>query len=163
MQNARSCSIEILREDRNGWGAVLGRSLVRSSFSLVDRFGKKGLDSFRFSFPVDVDGRGGGFSAPAPASAIRAPHDLALLRIPRRTPSLVSGGSAGVSGWSLAVVGGLSKCLEVVGVLLGFENGSRGSGFSGMVDDLFSKSLCLTDLLRVIALLFCLTNDRWDG
>jgi hypothetical protein len=128
----------------------------------VDRLGRNGLDSFRLSFPeVDV-GRGGGCSAPAPVSAIRALHDLALLRILRRVPSPVLGGFAGVSGWSFAVVGRLSKCLDVVGVLFGFDNGSRGSGFSRIVDDLFSKSLCLTDLLRFTALLFCLMNDRWD-
>lgn len=69
--------MEMLREGRSGWGAVLGRSW-RSSFSLVARL-RNGLDNLRLSLP-EVDGRGGGFWS-AVASGIRALHDLARLRI----------------------------------------------------------------------------------
>lgn len=99
VQNARSCSIEMLRESREGCeGAVFGRAWAKPIFSLADRLGRKGLESLRLSLP-DVDGRGGGASlapAPASASAIRALHDLARLMILRRMPSLGMGRSAGV-------------------------------------------------------------------
>lgn len=82
--------MEMLRESREGWeGAVFGRLWSKSIFSLADLFGsRKGLESLRLSLP-DVDGRGGGGSllAPALASAIRALHDLARLKILRRRPS----------------------------------------------------------------------------
>lgn len=108
VQNARSCSIEMLRESREGWdGAVFGRPWSKSIFSLADRFGRKGLESLRLSLP-DVDGRGGGGSllAPALASVIRALHDLVRLMILRRRPSLGMGWSAGVPVPSLTAAGG---------------------------------------------------------
>jgi hypothetical protein len=104
VQNARSCSIEIVRDGLDGCeGAVLGRFWLRSIFSLADRLGKNGLDSFRLSSPgvEGVDGRGGGsLPAPALASPTMALHDLARLRILRRRPSLWLVGSAGVLGCS---------------------------------------------------------------
>lgn len=153
--------MEMLRESREGWeGAVCGRPWSRPIFSLADRFGRKGLESLRLSLP-DVDGRGGCGSllAPALASAIRALHDLARLMILRRRPSLGMGWSAGVSVPSLAAAGGLWNFLEAVDVLFGFDNGSRGRGFSDVGRSL-SKSLCLTDLCRFADLLVCLINDR---
>jgi hypothetical protein len=155
--------MEMVRESREGCeGAVFGRHWAELIFSLADRLGRKGLESLRLSLP-DVDGRGGGASlpAPAPASAIRALHDLARLMILRRMPSPRMGGSAGVSVWFLTVA--LSNCLEAVGVLVlfGFDNGSRGRGFSDVGRSL-AKSLCLTDLFRFTVLLVCLTNDRCD-
>lgn len=164
VQNARSCSIEMLRESREGSeGAVFGRAWAKSIFSLADRLGRKGLESLRLSLP-DVDGTGGGGSllAPAPASAIRALHDLARLIILCRMPSLGVHWPAGVSGWCLAVAGGLSNCLEAVGVLFGLDNGSCGRGFSDTGRAL-SKSLCLTDLFRSAILLVYLINDRCDS
>lgn len=154
--------MEMVRESREGCeGAVFGRPWAKLIFSLADRLGRKGLESLRLSFP-DVDGRGGGASlpAPAPVSAIRALHDLARLMILRRMPSLRMGGSAGVSVWFLTVA--LSNCLEAVGVLFGFDNGSRGRGFSDVGCPL-ANSLCLTDLFRFTVLLACLINDRCDG
>jgi hypothetical protein len=91
--------MEMVRESREGCeGAVFGRPWAELIFSLAERLGRKGLESLRLSLP-DVDGRGGGASlpAPAPASAIRALHDLARLMILRRMPSPRMGGSAGVS------------------------------------------------------------------
>jgi hypothetical protein len=104
VQNARSCSIEIARDGLDGCeGAVLGRVWLRLIFSLADRLGKNGLDSFRLSSPgvEGVNGRGGGsLPAPALASPTMALHDLARLRILRRRPSLWWVGSAGVLGCS---------------------------------------------------------------
>jgi len=157
--------MEMLREGREGCegceGAVFGRTCAKSTFSLVDRLSKKGFESLCLSFP-GVDGRGGGsLPAPAPASAIRALHDLARLIILRRMPSLGTDWSAGLSGLS-SIGAGVSNCLEAVGVLFGFDNGSRGRGFSDTGRSLL-KSICVIDLLRLAVLLVCLINDRCDS
>lgn len=141
-------------------GAVDGLCDIVWSFSLTDRLGRNGLDSFLLSLP----GMGGGSSVliSALASAASALHDLARLIDFGRIEALLA----------IFVCSETSPAFPAAGVAtfrgaevdLGFESGSSGSGLfdagRGVVGP-FAKSICRTDLFRLMPLLVALTNNRY--
>lgn len=135
-----------------------------SVLSLTERLGRNGLESFR----VSRDGvRGGeGLVVLLPFSSTRALHDLARLRTRGmmlfRLECLAVLGSA----WFCSATRVSSRCREA-GRDLGFDNGSRGSGFSDIGrrpgvpgPGLLAKSLCRTDMGRAEALLAVVTSEH---
>lgn len=161
--SALSCSIDALLVFRVRAGAVEGRLCV-SVFSLTERLGRKGRESFL----VNRDGvRGGeGSVVVIPGCPSRALHDLARLRTRGMMLSRLEGLRRRDSVWRCSTMRVSSRFREA-GRDFGLDNGSRGSGFSEMGrrpgvpgPGLLAKSLCRTDMVREGALFGVLTRER---
>lgn len=159
-----SCSIEALRVLRVCAGAVEGLLLLLFvlGFSLTARLGRNGRDSFL----VSRDGvRGGeGLTVLLGGSPTRALQDLARLSTLGTMLFRLEGLGLQDSVWFCSATR-VSRFREA-GRDIGFDNGSRGSGFSDSRrpgvpgPGLLAKSLCRTDMDRVEALLAVWMSER---